>query len=178
MLRRRMQRANRTGICISRQVRRRATNSVRFTMEKSPRIGSDRATQSGVNNLRSPEGSSESETILSPAASVIDRQLVAELSRRGITEKRFHALLANLKPGQNVIAQLELAAEEYAASRDGMNMFGVIEIDGGCKAQGSRSASATRIPRCSGSPSPWATGKEGDSLSQFGGLGPSAACGR
>jgi hypothetical protein len=36
-----------------------------------------------------------------------DPQLVAEFTRRGITEKKAHELLANLKPGQDVVAQLE-----------------------------------------------------------------------
>jgi len=36
-----------------------------------------------------------------------DPQLVAEFTRRGITEKKAHELLANLKPGQDVMAQLE-----------------------------------------------------------------------
>jgi hypothetical protein len=44
-----------------------------------------------------------------PAASqpTFDPQLVAEFTRRGITEQRAHELLLNLKPGQDVIAQLE-----------------------------------------------------------------------
>jgi PAS domain-containing protein len=37
-----------------------------------------------------------------------DPQLVAEFTRRGITEKKTSELLANLKPGQDVVAQLEL----------------------------------------------------------------------
>ena len=42
-----------------------------------------------------------------------DPQLVAEFTRRGITDKKAIDLLSNLKPGQDVIAQLELG--EYMA---------------------------------------------------------------
>jgi hypothetical protein len=38
-----------------------------------------------------------------------DPQLVAELTRRGITEQKAIELLANRKPGQDVVAQLEFA---------------------------------------------------------------------
>jgi hypothetical protein len=37
-----------------------------------------------------------------------DPQLVAEFTRRGITEKKASEILTNLKPGQDVVAQLEL----------------------------------------------------------------------
>lgn len=36
-----------------------------------------------------------------------DPQLTAEFTRRGITEKKAHELMSNLKPGQDVVAQLE-----------------------------------------------------------------------
>ena len=43
------------------------------------------------------------------AAQVFDPALVAEFTRRGINEKKAHELLANLKPGQDVVPQLEHA---------------------------------------------------------------------
>ena len=46
-----------------------------------------------------------------PAQKEFDPFLVAEFTRRGITEKKAHELLANLKPGQDVIAQLEHAEQ-------------------------------------------------------------------
>jgi hypothetical protein len=49
-----------------------------------------------------------------PAPPTFDPQLIAEFSRRGITEKKAHALLANLKPGQAVVAQLELGDHHIA----------------------------------------------------------------
>jgi hypothetical protein len=51
-----------------------------------------------------------------PAPPSFDPQLVTEFSRRGITEKKAHALLANLKPGQAVLAQLELG--DHHISKD------------------------------------------------------------
>ena len=42
---------------------------------------------------------------------IFDPQLVAEFTRRGITEEKAIALLANLKPGQDVVAQLEHAEQ-------------------------------------------------------------------
>lgn len=36
-----------------------------------------------------------------------DPQLIGEFTRRGITEKKAHELILNLKPGQDVVAQLE-----------------------------------------------------------------------
>lgn len=54
----------------------------------------------------------------SSAVPAVDAQLVAEFSRRGITEKKAHALLGNLKPGQNVIAQLELGDHHISKSPD------------------------------------------------------------
>jgi hypothetical protein len=44
-----------------------------------------------------------------PSPQAFDPELVGEFSRRGITEKKAHELLANLKPGQDVVAQLEHA---------------------------------------------------------------------
>jgi len=46
-----------------------------------------------------------------------DPQLVAEFSRRGITEKKTSEILANLKPGQDVVAQLELGDSMVRVSR-------------------------------------------------------------
>jgi hypothetical protein len=45
------------------------------------------------------------------ASQVFDPQLVAEFTRRGIDEKKANQLLANLKPGQDVVAQLEQAEQ-------------------------------------------------------------------
>ena len=48
---------------------------------------------------------------------VFDAQLVAEFARRGISESKAHELLANLKPAQDVAAQLELIDEMIQNSR-------------------------------------------------------------
>jgi len=42
------------------------------------------------------------------ASTILDPQILAELTRRGITEDRARILLANAKPGQDVVAQLEV----------------------------------------------------------------------
>jgi hypothetical protein len=49
-----------------------------------------------------------------PAPPSFDPQLIVEFSRRGVTEKKARALLANLKPGQAVLAQLELGDHHIA----------------------------------------------------------------
>lgn len=49
-----------------------------------------------------------------PAVPTFDPAVVAEFWKRGIGQKKAHALLANLKPGQNVIAQLELGDHHIA----------------------------------------------------------------
>jgi hypothetical protein len=46
-----------------------------------------------------------------------DPQLVIEFTRRGITEKKALELLANLKPGQDVVAQLEHAEQSVQRSQ-------------------------------------------------------------
>lgn len=46
-----------------------------------------------------------------------DPQLLTEFTRRGITEKKAIELLANLKPGQDVVAQLELGEHMVQHSR-------------------------------------------------------------
>ncbi len=46
--------------------------------------------------------------VSSPASATYDPQLIAEFTRRGITEKKTLELLAKVKPGQDVVAQLEL----------------------------------------------------------------------
>jgi hypothetical protein len=51
---------------------------------------------------------------LGPAVPAFDPQLVTEFSRRGITEKKARALLANLKPGQDALAQLELGDQHIS----------------------------------------------------------------
>jgi hypothetical protein len=48
--------------------------------------------------------------------STFDPQLVAEFTRRGINEKKAHELLVNLKPGQDVVAQLEHAEQSVQQS--------------------------------------------------------------
>jgi hypothetical protein len=55
--------------------------------------------------------------IPAPAQPAVDPSLLSEFTRRGITEKKALALLANVKPGQNVIAQLELGEQMVKASR-------------------------------------------------------------
>jgi len=56
---------------------------------------------------RQPSPSSTPKPTAYPSSQTFDPQLVAEFTRRGITEKKAHELLANLKPGQDVVAQLE-----------------------------------------------------------------------
>ncbi len=46
-----------------------------------------------------------------------DPGLVTQFTRRGVTEKRAVALLANLKPGQDIVAQLELCDHMVERSR-------------------------------------------------------------
>jgi hypothetical protein len=57
---------------------------------------------------RSPQQLSAIEPASLP---IFDPALVAEITRRGITEKKAVELLAKLKPGQDVIAQLELGEQ-------------------------------------------------------------------
>jgi hypothetical protein len=57
---------------------------------------------------------SQSEPVSPPT---FDPQLVAELTRRGIAEKKASQLLANLKPDQDVVAQLELGEHMVQHSR-------------------------------------------------------------
>jgi hypothetical protein len=49
--------------------------------------------------------------IEAPSLPMFDPQLVAEFTRRGITEKKALEILAKIKPGQDVIAQLELGEQ-------------------------------------------------------------------
>ena len=58
-----------------------------------------------------------SKTNSAPDRPAPDPQLVAEFTRRGITEKKASELLANLKPGQDVLAQLELGEPMAQHSR-------------------------------------------------------------
>jgi len=51
--------------------------------------------------------STQRQSLVAPAQ-VFDSQLVAEFTRRGITKEKAVQLLANLKPGQDPVAQLEL----------------------------------------------------------------------
>ncbi len=46
--------------------------------------------------------------VSSPGSVTHEPQLIAEFTRRGISEKKTLELLANVKPGQDVVAQLEL----------------------------------------------------------------------
>jgi hypothetical protein len=52
---------------------------------------------------------------------IFDPQLIAEFTRRGITEKKASELLANLKPGQDVVAQLELGEHIVKSARIPIN---------------------------------------------------------
>jgi hypothetical protein len=52
-----------------------------------------------------------------PAPPTLDPQLVAEFTRRGITESKTRQILANLKPGQDVMAQLEFIDQMVQKSR-------------------------------------------------------------
>jgi len=54
---------------------------------------------------------------VAPARPTFDPQLVAEFTRRGISEKKTVDLLVNIKPGQDVVAQLELADHLIQNSR-------------------------------------------------------------
>jgi len=60
---------------------------------------------------RSVPRQAESKVELVPSQPKFDSVLVSELTRRGISEKKTHELLTNLKPGQeqNLVAQLEHA---------------------------------------------------------------------
>jgi hypothetical protein len=63
--------------------------------------------------IRSVSRHTEFRLEVAPAQPKFDPVFVAEITSRGITEKRAHQLLANLKPGQdkNLIAQLEHAEQ-------------------------------------------------------------------
>jgi hypothetical protein len=52
-----------------------------------------------------------------PSAQTFDPNLVTEFTRRGITETKTRQILANLKPGQDVLAQLELIDQLVQKSR-------------------------------------------------------------
>jgi hypothetical protein len=54
---------------------------------------------------------------VSPAQPAFNPQLVAEFTSRGITEERAIALLANVKPGRDVVAQLEHAEHSVKNSK-------------------------------------------------------------
>jgi hypothetical protein len=58
---------------------------------------------------RARSGSKYERSNMEPAAPqpTFDPQLIAEFTRRGISEKKAAQLLVNLKPGQDVVAQLE-----------------------------------------------------------------------
>ncbi len=62
---------------------------------------------------------SQSETTSPPAT--FDPQLIGEFTRRGITEKKAVELLANLKPGQDVVAQMELGENMVKNARIPIN---------------------------------------------------------
>lgn len=61
---------------------------------------------SGAARHAAPENVSRD---VAPAKPIVDPALIAELTGRGIREEKATQLLANLKPGQDVIAQLEHA---------------------------------------------------------------------
>ncbi len=71
--------------------------------------------------LYSTNGQYPSQTNQSATTPVLqprfDPVLVSEFTRRGITEKKAHELLANLKPGQDVVAQLEHAEQSVQHSQ-------------------------------------------------------------
>jgi hypothetical protein len=48
------------------------------------------------------------------AEATLDPQLVAEFTRRGVTEKKAREILSHLKPGQDALAQLELGDQHIA----------------------------------------------------------------
>jgi len=78
---------------------------------RAPHAIADGAVEAGERRLkyqRSPRGQRAQ---LAPASTTLpthDPQLIAEFTRRGITEKKTSEILANVKPGQDVVAQLEL----------------------------------------------------------------------
>src|ERR1700722_13195673 len=56
-------------------------------------------------------------SVAQPAPRIFDPALVAEFTSRGITEDRATALLANVKPGRDVVAQLEHAEQSVKNSK-------------------------------------------------------------
>lgn len=56
-------------------------------------------------------------SVAQPALPMFDPALVAEFTTRGITEERAIALLANVKPGRDVVAQLEHAEDSVKNSK-------------------------------------------------------------
>jgi hypothetical protein len=58
-----------------------------------------------------------SHQLVTATTPMFDPALVAEFTSRGISEKRAIALIANLKPGRDVIAQLEYAEQSVKSSQ-------------------------------------------------------------
>jgi len=71
--------------------------------------------QAKFRRTRSREEYSQIEAAIPPPT--FHPQLVAEFTRRGITEKKASEILTNLKPGQDVVAQLELGDSMVRVSR-------------------------------------------------------------
>jgi hypothetical protein len=72
-----------------------------------PRATTDPGSRSRRSENKNPVPLTNHEVESGAVGREFDPILVAEFTRRGITEKKAHELLANLKPGQDVIAQLE-----------------------------------------------------------------------
>ena len=97
--------------------RRARLNSKRTVEGKDQHPGSDRIDRiSPVRHRSTPRQQhvAHEPALPSPA---FDPQLVAELTRRGITEKKASELLATVKPDQDVVAQLELGEHMVKNSR-------------------------------------------------------------
>jgi hypothetical protein len=79
---------------------------------KTPHALTDGLVESGERRPKYQRSTRGQRTQLAPtsssAAPTHDPQLIAEFTRRGIAEKKTLEILANIKPGQDVVAQLEL----------------------------------------------------------------------
>lgn len=87
----------------------------KFHRDRNARLKRGTATNpksDGIPDPRSdgpaPSRALPSAQMIPPVAPSFDPQLVGEFTRRGITERKANELLAILKPGQDVLAQLEL----------------------------------------------------------------------
>jgi hypothetical protein len=80
---------------------------------KLPKATHSDALEAGDHHAQRHYDSARRERVEPVATPTYDPQLIDEFTRRGISEKKTFEILANLKPGQDVIAQLELG--EYMA---------------------------------------------------------------